>query len=125
MTVWYLNMNYLPVRELPTATGSRMFRFCCGFAPCHGQEKHIDDCGLTLQTRWRENAPKMDKFNFRFPSLAQKRLLVFGTPTWLVSFADALLARHAIFPPQRLRDEPKERLRGRLQHGSHVSANQE
>ena len=41
MTVWYLNMNYLPVRELPTATGSRMFRLCCGFAPCHGQEKHL------------------------------------------------------------------------------------
>ena len=35
------------------------------------------------------------------------------------SLADALLARHAIFPPkrdgeERLRDEPKERLRGRL-----------
>ena len=36
----------------------------------------------------------------------------------VASLADALLARHAIFPPQRteerLRHEPKERLRGRL-----------
>ena len=36
-----------------------------------------------------------------------------------LAIADALLARHAIFPPkrngeERLRDEPKERLRGRL-----------
>ena len=30
----------------------------------------------------------------------------------VASVADALLARHAIFPPQR--DGPKERLRGRL-----------
>ena len=40
----------------------------------------------------------------------------------ITSHADILLARHAIFPPQRtfvgeerLRDEPKECLRGRLQ----------
>ena len=36
----------------------------------------------------------------------------------VASHADILLARHAIFPPQRgeerLRDEPKECLRGRL-----------
>ena len=34
----------------------------------------------------------------------------------LASHADILLARHAIFPPneERLRDEPKECLRGRL-----------
>ena len=35
----------------------------------------------------------------------------------LASPADAVLARHAIFPPrreERLRDEPKQRLRGRL-----------
>ena len=30
----------------------------------------------------------------------------------VASLADSLLARHAIFPPQR--EEPKERLRGRL-----------
>ena len=35
---------------------------------------------------------------------------------FLASHADILLARHAIFPPgeERLRDEPKECLRGRL-----------
>ena len=33
----------------------------------------------------------------------------------LASLVDALLARHAIFPgEERLRDESKERLRGRL-----------
>ena len=31
----------------------------------------VDDCGLTLQTRWRENAPKREKLNFRLPSVAQ------------------------------------------------------
>ena len=34
----------------------------------------VDDCGLKLQTRWRGNAPKREKFNFRLPSMAQKRL---------------------------------------------------
>ena len=45
-----------------------------------------------------------------------------GVPGSLASHADILLARHAIFPPQRtfdweerLSDEPKECLRGRLQ----------
>ena len=33
-------------------------------------------------------------------------------PGSVASLADALLARHTIFPPQQ--DEPKERLRGRL-----------
>ena len=45
----------------------------------------------------------------------------------IASLADALLARHAIFPPQqgaegRLRDEPKERLReANVLRGKHNS----
>ena len=34
----------------------------------------VDDCGLMLQTRWCKNAPKREKFDFRLPSVVQKRL---------------------------------------------------
>ena len=38
-----------------------------------GTEKFlVDDCGLTLQTRWRENVPKKERINFQLPSVAQK-----------------------------------------------------
>ena len=48
----------IDVREpLRTATGSRMFPFLRGFAPYLRTGKPlVDDCGTTLQTRWRENA---------------------------------------------------------------------
>ena len=54
------------------------------------------------------------------PTLPHKMRLVLKLigNEFLASLADALLTCHAIFPPlvgeQRLRDEPKERLRGRL-----------
>ena len=38
------------------------------------------------------------------------------------SLADAFSARHAIIPPQRLRDEPKDRLLGRLRLQTWLSA---
>ena len=97
MTIWYLNMIYLPERELQTATGGRMFLvfiyklwFCS--LPQRGKAL-VDDCELTLQTQWRENAPKKDKFNFRLPSVAQKRLCVFGTPTWRAADGNRKLYR--------------------------------
>ena len=31
----------------------------------------VDDCGLTLPTRWGENAPKRETLYFRLPSVAQ------------------------------------------------------
>ena len=34
----------------------------------------VDDYGLALQTQWRENVLKREKFNFQLPSAAQKRL---------------------------------------------------
>ena len=62
------------VREPRTATGSRMFPFLAWFCSLPRTGKAlVDDCGLTLQTRWRENAPKREKYNFRLPSVAQKR----------------------------------------------------
>ena len=57
------------------ATGSWMFPFLvwsCSL-PRTGKAL-VDDCGLTLQTRWRENAPKKEKFTLRLSSVAQKRL---------------------------------------------------
>ena len=42
----------------------------------------------------------------------QRRIL--HTTAIEAALADALLARHATFPPHALREEPKERLRGRL-----------
>ena len=63
------------VREPRTATGSRMFPFWAWFCSLPRTEKAlVDDCVLTLQTRWRKNAPKTRKFNFRLPSVAQKHL---------------------------------------------------
>ena len=51
------------------------FLFWRGFAPFHGQENFtFYVCGLTLQTRWRRNTPKSEKYNFRLTSVAQKRL---------------------------------------------------
>ena len=51
------------------------FLFWRGFALFHGQENScFYVCGLTLQTRWRRNAPKSEKYNFRLTSVAQKRL---------------------------------------------------
>ena len=44
----------------------------------------VDDCGLTLQTRWRENASKREKFNFRLSSVAQKRLCLSAEITCLL-----------------------------------------
>ena len=37
----------------------------------------VDDCGL------RNNAPKREKFNFRLPSVAQKRRQIGSTPAKL------------------------------------------
>ena len=36
----------------------------------------VDDCGLMLQMQWRKNSPEREKFKFRLPSVAQKRLLL-------------------------------------------------
>ena len=53
----------------------------------------------------------------------KNRILEFyRSSVFLASHADILLARHAIFPPQRLRDEPKECLRGRLLFFSYFSS---
>ena len=63
------------VREPRTAIGSRMFPFLAWFCSLPRTGKAlVDDCGLMLQTRWRENAPKTEKFNFRLPSVVPKRL---------------------------------------------------
>ena len=52
-----------------------MFSLWRGYAPFHGQENScFYVCGSTLQTRWRRNAPKSEKYNFRLTSVAQKRL---------------------------------------------------
>ena len=40
----------------------------------------VDDCGLTLKTRWRENAPKRETFKFRLPSVAHSKLSVLKLP---------------------------------------------
>ena len=51
------------------------FLFWRGFAPYNGQENScFNVCVLTLQTRWPQNAPKREKYNFRLTSVAQKRL---------------------------------------------------
>ena len=51
------------------------FLFWRGSAPVLRTEKAlIDDCGLTLQTRWSENATKMEIFHFQWLSVVQKRL---------------------------------------------------
>ena len=53
----------------------KSFLFWSGFAPYHGQENScVYVYGLTLQTRWRQNAPKREKYSFRLTSVAQKRL---------------------------------------------------
>ena len=67
--------DYTDVREPRTATGSEIFPFSAWFCslPWTGKAL-VDDCGLTLQTRWRENAPKREKFKFWLLSVAQKRL---------------------------------------------------
>ena len=63
------------VREPRTATGSRMLPFMTWFCSLPRAGKSlVDDCGLKLRTRWRENAPTRKKFKFRLPSAAQKRL---------------------------------------------------
>ena len=62
------------IREARTATGSRMFPFLAWFNFCpfpRTGKALVDD--LTLQTRWRENAPKRGKFNFRLLYVAQRR----------------------------------------------------
>ena len=69
------------VREPWTATGSRMFPFWAWFCSLTQTGKAlVDDCGLTLQTRWRENAPKREKFNFRLPSNSNARVKI--SPYW-------------------------------------------
>ena len=60
-------------REPRTATGSRMFPSLAWFCSLPRTGKAlVDNCGLTLQPRWRENAPKKEKFNFRLPCGVQK-----------------------------------------------------
>ena len=61
------------IREPQTATGSRMFPFSAWFSSLAWTGKAlVDDCGVTLQTRWCENAPKREKFNFWLASVAKK-----------------------------------------------------
>ena len=63
------------VREPRTATIRRTFPFMAWFCPLPRTGKAlVDVCGLMLQTRWRANVPKREKFNFRLPYVAQKRL---------------------------------------------------
>ena len=44
----------------------------------------VDDCGLKLPTRCRVNASTREKFNFRLPSVAPKRLFLSSllSPGW-------------------------------------------
>ena len=95
--MWSLSTD---VREPRTATGSRMFPFSAWFyfSPRTGKAL-VDDCGLTLQTRWRENAQKREKFKFQLPSVAQKRLCLSSlmSQTWfLLDFLLALGKVHAL-----------------------------
>ena len=61
--------------EPRTATGSQMFPFLAWFCSLPQTGKAlVDDCGLTLQMQWPENAPKREKFKFQLPSVAQKHL---------------------------------------------------
>ena len=63
------------VRVRRTATASRMFLFLARFCSLPRTEKALfDNCGLMLQTQWRENAPKREKSIFRQPYVAQKRV---------------------------------------------------
>ena len=63
------------VHDSRTATGSRKFPFLAWFFSLPRTGKALlDDCGLSLQTRSRANPPKREKFNFRLPSVAEKRL---------------------------------------------------
>ena len=60
----------------------------------------VDDCGLMLQTRWRENAPKTEKFNFRLPSVAPKSLCLSS----LIYFPnDPCFQKSLLLPPSLLR----------------------
>ena len=71
-----------------------MFPFLAWFCSLPRTEKAlVDDCGLTLQTRWRENARKREKINFRLPFVARKRLCLSSVPelTTATSFPGSLL----------------------------------
>ena len=53
------------IREPRTATGSRMCPFLAWFCSLPQTGKAlVDDCGSSLQTRLRENAPKRKKIQF-------------------------------------------------------------
>ena len=99
------------VFEPRTAAESQMFSFLAWFCslPRTGKSLVLIVCGLMLQTRWRQNAPKGEKFNFRLPSVAQKRLCL-SSPIhrWLPFMRRVLLSSvPALHPGPFLREEER------------------
>ena len=66
-----------------------MFLFLARFCSLPRTGKALfDNCGLMLQTQWRENAPKREKFIFRQPYVAQKRLCLSSLITHATSIQE-------------------------------------
>ena len=56
MTIWYLNMNYLPERELQTATGGRMFLVFIIHAVAEPRNSGISAESREIHKKTRNNA---------------------------------------------------------------------